>query len=466
MSSKKKILVGVFIVGGIILFAVGLFFIGSSQQLFASQFTVYTTFDNVDTIQPGAKVRVSGMDAGTVGGIQIPKSPSGQFRVKLEIDKKFHQLVRQDSVATIETAGMVGSKFVNVKKGSAQSPEVPAGGTLHGQEPVDLGDLMREGSGLVKTAEDTMNDIRGKADQAIGNITKLAGNANGMVVSVRGNVKKITSNTAHLTGNANVIAAGIREGHGAAGKLLTDPTVASNVAATISQAKQTAQKVNAMMSNVRQQDLPAAHKTLQNTQQMTGRLNQAVGTFLASGKKNENTAVALRDTVHGAKRTMQNLADDTEAIKHNFLFRGFFHRRGFYSFDTLTPKKYASSRFVKKPQARVWIAAAGLFQKGPEGKQQLTKEGRTILDQNMSGLVPYLPRNPVMVEGYASKGMPDQRYLASRERAVAVRHYLISRFHLDPKRIGIMPMADQPPKRTQKKVWNGICLVLVVSKHQ
>lgn len=466
MSSKKKILVGIFIIGGIILFTVGLFFIGSSQQLFASQFTVYTTFDNLDTIQPGAKVRVSGMDAGTVGGIQIPESSSAPFRVKLEIDKKFHHLVRQDSVATIETAGMVGSKYVNVKKGSAQSPEIPAGGTLRGEEPVDIGDLMREGSGLVKTAENTMNDIRGKADQAIGNITKLAGNANGMIVSVRGNVKEIASNTAHLTGNANAIAAGIRQGHGAAGKLLTDPTVASNVAATISQAKETTQKVNAMVSSVQQQDLPAAHKTLENTQQMTGKLNQAVGTFLASGKKNGNTAVALRDTVQGAKRTMQNLADDTEAIKHNFLFRGFFKRRGFYSFDTLTPKKYASSRFVKKPQARVWVAAAGLFREGPKGKQQLTKEGQAILDQNMSGLVPYLPRNPVIVEGYASKGMPDQRYLESRERAVAVRHYLISRFHLDPKRIGIMPMGDQPPKRTNKKMWNGICLVLVVSKHQ
>lgn len=88
------------------------------------------------------------------------------------------------------------------------------------------------------------------------------------------------------------------------------------------------------------------------------------------------------------------------------------------------------------------------------------------MDQNMSGLVPYLPRNPVIVEGYASKGMPDQRYLASRERAVAVRHYLISRFHLDPKRIGIMPMGDQPPKHTEKKMWDGICLVLMVSKHQ
>ncbi|MGH9771456.1 MAG: MlaD family protein [Candidatus Acidiferrales bacterium] len=466
MSSKKKILVGVFIIGGIILFTVGLYFIGSRQQLFASQFTVYTGFDNVDTIQSGAKVRVSGMDAGTVGGIQIPKSPSAQFRVKLEIDKKFHHLVRQDSVATIETAGMVGSKYVNVKKGSANSPEVAADGTLRGQEPVDLGDLMREGSGLVKTAQKTMNDIRGKADQAIGNITKLTGNANGMIVSVRGDVKKIASNTAHLTGNANAIAAGIRQGHGAAGKLLTDRTVASNVASTISQAKQTAQKVNAMASSIRQQDLPAVHKTLKNTQQMTGKLNQAVGTFLASGKKNENTAVALRDTVQGAKRSMQNLADDTEAIKHNFLFRGFFHRRGFYSFDTLTPKKYAFSRFVKKPRARVWIAAAGLFQKGPKGKQQLTKQGRAILDQNMSGLVPYLPRNPIIVEGYAGQGMPDQRYLASRQRAVVVRHYLISRFHLDPKRIGIMPMGDQPPHRSKKKMWDGICLVLVVSKHQ
>lgn len=465
-SSKRKILVGAFLIGGAILFALGLFLIGSSQGLFASRFTVYTSFNNIDTLVPGAKVRVSGMDAGEVSGIQVPKTPSDKFRLKLDIDQKFHPIVRKDSVATIETQGMVGNKYVDVKKGSAQSPVLPSGGTLPGQEPTDLGDLMRQGGALVNTVQATIKDVQSRADLALQNIAKVAGNANGMISSMRPNVGKIASNAAQLTGNINAITSGIRQGHGAAGKLLTDKTVASNVAATISQARQATQKVNAMISGVQQNDLPVMRQTLENAKDITGQMNQAVGTFLAKGKKNENTAIALRDTVDQAHRTMANLADDTEAIKHNFFFRGFFHRRGVYSMDAFTRSKYDASRFVKKPRARIWIAAAGLFTPGSNGEQTLSSDGPAILDQNMSALVRYLPRNPIMVEGYAITGIPAQRYRSSRQRAVEVRNYLISHFHLDPKLVGAMPMGDEPPQRAGKQIWDGVCLVLVVSKKQ
>lgn len=463
-SQKKKVLVGVFLIGGAILFALGLFLIGSSQGLFASHFTVYAGFNNVDSLVAGAKVSVSGMDAGQVADIQVPKTPSAPFRLKLEINQKFRSLIRKDSVATIETQGMVGNQFVNVKKGSSQSPELPAGGTVPSHEPTSIGDLMRQGGELANSLQATVKDLRGRADQAMQNITELTGNANGMVASMRPNVKRIVSNAAQLTGNANAIAAGIREGHGTAGKLLTDKTVAANVTATIAQAKQVSQKVNAIVSSVQRKDLPPLHQTVENAKNMTGQLNQAVGTLVAKGKKNGNTVLALRDTVQQAQRTMTNLADDTEAIKHNFFFRGFFNRRGFYSMEAFTPAKYAASRFVKKPRDRIWIAAAGLFTTGSDGRQELSKGGRSILDQNMSPLLPYLPRNPIMVEGYAITGMPDERYRVSRERAVEVRNYLISQFHLNPKMVGIMPMRDQPPKGVGKEIWNGVCLVLVVSK--
>ncbi|HXE12147.1 MAG TPA: hypothetical protein VN633_08510 [Bryobacteraceae bacterium] len=144
--------------------------------------------------------------------------------------------------------------------------------------------------------------------------------------------------------------------------------VASNVTTTIENAKQTSanvaqasQKANAIVANVQQNDMPEVRKTVENTWDMTGQFDQAVGTFLAKGPHNENTAAALRDTVHGAQKTVTNLADDIEAVKHNFFLRGFFKRRGFYNLDQITPSKYLASQFAKKPKARVWVAAAGVI---------------------------------------------------------------------------------------------------------
>lgn len=470
-SKKKKTIVGIFLIGGVLLFAVGLFLIGNSKQFFAHHFEIYTEFNKLATLTPGATVRVSGMDAGAVSDIQVPKTASGRFRLTLKVDEKFHPIIREDSVATIETEGMVGNQFVNITKGSPNSPECPVDGTVPSEEPISISDLERQGSGLVQTAQGTIEDIRKRADSAIQNITSLTGHADGMIVSVRGDVKKITSNSAHMTRDASDIVAGIRQGHGTAGKLLTDESVASNVTATISQAKQTtanleqaSQKVNTVVADVQKKDLPDVHATLANTRDMTGQLNKAVGTFLASGNKNESTALALRDTVHATRQTMTNLAADTEAVKHNFFLRGFFKRRGFYNLDQLTPSEYTKSQFLKKARVRIWIAAAGLFQAGADGKQELTNEGPSILNQNMAELTPHLPNNPIMIEGYAAAGMPSERYLASRQRALEVRQYLESHFHLNSKLVGVMPLGNQPPPKAGRDSWDGVSLVLAISK--
>lgn len=461
---SRKVKVGIFLVGGIVLFCVGLFLVGSEEQLFGSHFDVYTDFNDIDTLQTGAKVRVSGMDAGEIVGIEVPKGPSARFRLKLKVDEKFRPIVREDSVASIETEGMVGNKFVNIKEGTANSPECRPGCTLKSQEAVSMGQMMREANDIAKTVQSTIADLHGRADAAMQNIDSLAANANQTMAAVRPNVVGITR-------NANAVLSGVRSGQGAAGKLLMDKSVGSDVQSTISSARQTTAnldqasgKVNAMVSNVQRRDMPELHKTIDNTQDMTQKMDRAVGTFLSRGNSNETTAEALRDTAHSARQTTANLADDTEAIKTNFFFRGFFNRRGYYNLSTITPSKYADTEFVKKPRVRVWVPAAGLFKVGPDGSQELTDVGKSILDQSMSDLVAYLPNNPVVVEGYSSTGAPDQQYIASRQRALLVRDFLESRFHLKPDRTGIMPLGDHPPKKTGKQSWDGVCLVLVVSK--
>jgi phospholipid/cholesterol/gamma-HCH transport system substrate-binding protein len=114
---SRNIKVGIFVAAGIALFCVGLFLIGTRKHLFGDYFTVYAQFTDVNTLQSGAKVRVSGMDAGQVSNIEMPKDASGQFRLKLKIEKSLRPTVREDSLATIETEGMVGNKYVNIKKG-------------------------------------------------------------------------------------------------------------------------------------------------------------------------------------------------------------------------------------------------------------------------------------------------------------------------------------------------------------
>lgn len=468
---SKAVKVGILVSSGVVLFGLGLFLIGSSKQLFAHHFSVYTNFDDTATINKGVTVRVSGMDAGTVDAVEMPRTPSGKFRMKLKVDEKFRHIIREDSVASITTQGMVGNQFVEIKKGTDSSPECKPGCTIKSQEPASISQLMQQGNEIADQIKSTIKDVRGRADVAMGNITDLTGHADESIRSITPGIQKIAANGVKISGNADQIVASVRNGQGAAGKLLMDQKTAQDVTTTVSNARQTtanvdgaSAKANDMIAEIQQKDLPKVDQTVTNVRDTTNQLNAAVGTFLSKGNNQESAPDALRDTIQHANQATGNLADDTEAIKHSFFFRGFFKRRGFYSLAHMTPSEYERSEFIRKPAGRVWIPAAGLFEEGADGKQKLTPRGSSILDQESSGLVRYLPNNPIMVEAYSPTGARDQQYLSSEQRGDEVRRFLESRFQVNSKWIGVMPFENQPPKHAGKKTWNGISLVVIQSK--
>ena len=471
MTKSTAVKVGGFVICGVLLFAIGLFLIGNHNELFGSHFNVYTDFANVDTLQSGAKIRVSGMDAGEVSNIAIPKQPSGKFRLTLHVNRKFHNMIREDSVASIETEGMVGNKFVNIQKGTNGSPECTHGCTLPSQEPFELSDLLRQGQNLVKSAQGTIQNVQQHADNAIDNFAKVGSHTDGMILAIRGKVERIASNGANITNGISSLVSGVQNGRGTVGKLLTDEQMAKTVTTAIAQAKQTSTnieeasaKAKSIVTQFQNENIPqGVHQTVANFQATSKAVRGAVTSFL-TGPQTQNTADALRQTIDNAQRATRNLASDTEAIKHNFFLRGFFHRRGFYSLNHFNREEYAASDFVKHPTQRIWLSAENLFTTSANGAQQLTSEGRSEIDHAVSEVADDLPNNPVMIEGYSDTGTPAQQYLAASQRANDVRKYLESRYHLKPNLLGTIALENQPPREAGLRVWSGVCLSLVVSR--
>ncbi len=314
------------------------------------------------------------MDAGQVSDIRLPKQPSAKFRLKLDVDQKFRNIIREDSNASIETEGMVGNKFVNITKGTNNSPECPAGCTLHGQEPFEITDLLRQGQGLLKSVEGTITDVQHRTDTAIDNFSKVGAHVDGIVVSMRGNIERIGSNGAQITNGVNQIVSAVQHGRGTVGELLSDPAMAKKVETTIAQAEDTSTNIDQASKNAKDlvdkfnhEKIPEdVHQTVANLNDTSQEIKGAVTDFL-SGPSNQNTAAALRQTIADAQRATRNLASDTEAVKHNFFLRGFFHRRGFYNLTQFNRREYASSTFVKHPSQRIWLPADALFAASSDG---------------------------------------------------------------------------------------------------
>src|SRR6185295_7739757 len=103
MASTDKTAMGAFVIGGLLLFGLGLFLIGDRRVLFSKSADYYTEFAQVSALEVGAKVRVGGMDAGEVVEVAVPQGPGAKFRFKFRVVEKMFPVIRTDSVASIAT---------------------------------------------------------------------------------------------------------------------------------------------------------------------------------------------------------------------------------------------------------------------------------------------------------------------------------------------------------------------------
>ena len=464
--------IGLFIVVGLGLFASLLFLIGDRQKAFSRHLEFETEFVNLNGLIAGTKVQVSGIDAGKIRKIDIPKNTSEKFRLELQVDEKVHGMIHKDSIVSIQTEGVVGDKLVMIKRGTDQSPLAQAGDVLPSKEPLDLNAMMDRASGLLDDVHGSVKDLRGRVDTALDSVTRTVNHTDSLIADVGPNVKKIARDGSQISGNANSLLADVNAGKGPAGMLLRDDATRQQLQATLSNVKDTSANVeqasihaNQVINDFQSRRLIAkAQVTLENIQAVSEQLNATLNDALTQDNIGQNGAANLRETLSNLNRSTANLADDTEALKHNFFFRGFFKKRGFYSLDQITPNEYrqACERHTE-PGQRLWLEASH-FHLAKDGKQELSESGRGQIDQSLAAHLDHLPGSLIVAEGYASNGSPSQQFALARQRADLVRHYLENHYHLRHSDLGIVALGNTPPENAGRSTWDGAAIMLLASK--
>ncbi|MFZ1156767.1 MAG: MlaD family protein, partial [Candidatus Sulfotelmatobacter sp.] len=105
---------GAFIVATLAILVAGIFIIGGKQYLFRSTYQLRAQFDNVVGLDVGGDVRVGGVHSGTVYSIALPDKPGEKVTIVMDLAKSTHEIIKQDSVATIETEGLLGNQFLAI----------------------------------------------------------------------------------------------------------------------------------------------------------------------------------------------------------------------------------------------------------------------------------------------------------------------------------------------------------------
>lgn len=440
----RAIGVGAFVIGGLLLFSVGLFLIGDRRMFFSKTFEVRSEFARISGLQTGAKVRVAGLDAGEVKEIHVPAGPRAKFVIVMRVRDDVRPIVRADSVASIQNDGLVGNKFVQIEAGTEAAAVVPDGGTIKGAEPFDFADLLQRMSTTIDTVNETIVTVRGEVDTALASISDTAASAQELVTDVGQDVRAIATAGRKAADDVNVIVANLRDGRGTIGKLLTDD-------ALFRQAREIADQAQKAVANVREASENA---------------KAAIADFRGAGGPVKGITGNLTQTLGYARDAMQNLAESTEALKHNFLFRGFFNRRGYFDLSDISAQQYRGGilETAGRVPLRIWLQTSVLFARDATGKEILTEAGRARLDAAMATFVRYPRTSPLVIEGYAQEATGDQRFVTSRARASLVRDHIVARFGVDPAVVAVMPMGAEAAGSPSGDTWDGVAVALFVDK--
>jgi phospholipid/cholesterol/gamma-HCH transport system substrate-binding protein len=149
---------GAFIVVTLAVLAAGVFVIGSKEYLFRSTYQLKAQFDNVAGLAEGADVQVGGVHSGMVRSIALPHKPGEQVTVIMDLDRSTHEIIKHDSMASIETEGVLGNQFVAISFGSAGQAEVKDGEIIESVPPLVLSDLFKKTSGILDSSQLAINN--------------------------------------------------------------------------------------------------------------------------------------------------------------------------------------------------------------------------------------------------------------------------------------------------------------------
>jgi phospholipid/cholesterol/gamma-HCH transport system substrate-binding protein len=190
----RKLRVGVFVLIGLVAFLSMIYALGARARLFEPRFAVYAEFTEVGGLVEGATVRLAGVQIGRVSGVELPSQPGGKVRVEMTIARRYGDRVRKDSVARIETQGLLGDRIIEITVGTAGAPAVRPNEMLASRDPFDINRVMGESAQVVKSIGTLADSLRETAQTL--NQSRLIDEAAATVQSAR----RITDQVGKIVG--------------------------------------------------------------------------------------------------------------------------------------------------------------------------------------------------------------------------------------------------------------------------
>ena len=312
-TTSQKIKLGMFVIIGLIIFVLAIYFIGEKQKMFGETSHLKTVFSNVSGLQLGNNVRYSGLNVGTVRGIDMVNDTT--IVVDMIIDNSIFKHINKDALASISSDGLVGNMIVNILPGNGFERSVKIGDTIQSINRIRTEDVLN----TLNTSNENIANITKDLLSITNQINRGKGTL-GLLVNdtVMGNDLKKTINYIKITGkgatatieNLNKIIRSLDTKNNVIG-VINDTAVANKIKNIITNLNKSSNDVGKVITNL--------NGTILQIKEGKGAIN-----YLSNDPK---LVQQIDSTMININQASFRLNEDLEALKHNIFFRGYFKKQ-------------------------------------------------------------------------------------------------------------------------------------------
>lgn len=315
-SGTNNLKLGIFVMAGLVFLILLLYMIGKKRYLFGSHYLLKAKFENVQGLKSGHNIRYSGIEVGTVKKVVILNDTL--IEVSLLIDDGMKTVIRKNAVVSIGTEGFVGNKVVNIVPGKGKADFAKEGDELSSKKAIDTDEMLR-------TLSKTNNDIGAVADnlkttvqninssEALWELLNEKTLPQNLKLSAM-NVRLATAKAASMIDDLHAIVYNVKNGKGSLGAILTDSSFAINLTEAVRKIDAVGRRADTLTEEI--------NKFVGSVK---SDLNNGKGVINALLKDSAMTTKLNQSLDHIEKGT-NAFNQDMEALKHNFLLRGYFRK--------------------------------------------------------------------------------------------------------------------------------------------
>lgn len=318
-SETQLFKLGIFVILGLTLIALGTYFIGTQQSMFGRTEKIIAVFREVNGLKTGNNVRLSGLNVGTVKSVTMKDDST--IYVDMLINKDIFPFIYKDATASIGTDGLVGNMVLSITAGKKLNEKISPLDTIFSEDKIGTDKLLKTLSRTNDNAADiTTNLLKITDDLSKGKGTiGLLLTDEKMATDIKNSIKqlnRIMKATSSTISNINNVVTSLNNDKGFVA-FLKDSAAVLEIRTTFRNIEKSSEMMDSTFVNL--------NNFVNNSKNGKGLYNYILhDTTLVNTVQHATTNID--STIIQLNKSSLLLNENLEALKHNFLFKSYFKK--------------------------------------------------------------------------------------------------------------------------------------------